>query len=384
MTRVARSAVGRRPSSASAGTAGVRSGRRAGGRQPPPTRRRPPRLGRPEADRAAARPGRGAHRAGRIRWGAESVLDEAGELAAGSTTSGSGARTLVADARRAVRGPVSAQRRRTKPSRGHGRERSRRSIEPGTPAGTRRGVAPADAAPRNRRAIRARCRRGPARGRLRGARRGYAARGKGAVGYATSVLLGPTSVSEAIPRCEALAIDVSGDRKAEAVVLRMLAPARRHGGPRSTRPASCYTQAGELIADLGPSMTGAVELARVVPGRDARRRVRGRGRALPPARLHAIGGRWRALLPIEHRGVPGPGALGAGEVRGGETSSPTSPRSWRTPMTSGARSCGGRSAPSCSRARPGRRSDRPGRRRRWTLAAKTSNIEQHADALRRP
>ena len=136
----------------------------------------------------------------------------------------------------------------------------------------------------------------------------------GAVGYATSVLLGPTSVSEAIPRCEQLAIDVSGDRKAEAVILRTLAQLVAMQG-RFDTARELYTQSDELIADLGPSITGsasALESSRVevLAGEYAA------AEALLRRDYLRLGSRRRAVLPIEHRGIPGTGALGAGEVRG--------------------------------------------------------------------
>jgi class 3 adenylate cyclase/predicted ATPase len=87
----------------------------------------------------------------------------------------------------------------------------------------------------------------------------------GAVGYSTSVLLGATPVAEAIPRCEELAEEVSGDRKAEAVILRTLAQLNAMEG-RFDTARQLYTQSEQLIADLGPSITGsasALESSRV-------------------------------------------------------------------------------------------------------------------------
>jgi tetratricopeptide (TPR) repeat protein len=78
----------------------------------------------------------------------------------------------------------------------------------------------------------------------------------GAVGYATSVLLGSTPVAEAIPRCQDLIAEVQGDRKAEAVILGSLAQLHAMEG-RFDLARSLYTESQQLLADLGPSITGA-------------------------------------------------------------------------------------------------------------------------------
>jgi class 3 adenylate cyclase/tetratricopeptide (TPR) repeat protein len=78
----------------------------------------------------------------------------------------------------------------------------------------------------------------------------------GAVGYATSVLLGATPVVEALERCQDLVEEVRGDRKAEAVILGSLAQLHAMEG-RFELARSLYTQSQQLLADLGPSITGA-------------------------------------------------------------------------------------------------------------------------------
>ncbi|HEV8282280.1 MAG TPA: adenylate/guanylate cyclase domain-containing protein [Candidatus Limnocylindrales bacterium] len=78
----------------------------------------------------------------------------------------------------------------------------------------------------------------------------------GAVGYATSVLLGATPVAEALARCQDLVHEVQGDRKAEAVILGSLAQLHAMEG-RFEQARSLYTQSQQLLADLGPSITGA-------------------------------------------------------------------------------------------------------------------------------
>ncbi|MEX1169891.1 MAG: adenylate/guanylate cyclase domain-containing protein [Chloroflexota bacterium] len=87
----------------------------------------------------------------------------------------------------------------------------------------------------------------------------------GAVGYSTSVLLGVTPVAEALPRSEKLVEEVRGDRKAEAVILSAVAQLHAMEG-RFDQARDLYTQAEQLLVDLGPSLTGssiALESARV-------------------------------------------------------------------------------------------------------------------------
>lgn len=87
----------------------------------------------------------------------------------------------------------------------------------------------------------------------------------GAVGYSTSVLLGVTPVSEALPRCERLVDEVRGDRKAEAVILSSVAQLQAMEG-RFELARQLYGQSQQLLVDLGPSLTGssiALESSRV-------------------------------------------------------------------------------------------------------------------------
>jgi ATP/maltotriose-dependent transcriptional regulator MalT len=79
---------------------------------------------------------------------------------------------------------------------------------------------------------------------------------RGAMGYATTSLLGPTPVSEAIATCNGLIDDVSGDRKAESVILGVLAQLHAmHGEFDLAR--DLYRRAAASLADLGPSITSA-------------------------------------------------------------------------------------------------------------------------------
>ncbi len=87
----------------------------------------------------------------------------------------------------------------------------------------------------------------------------------GAVGYSTSVLLGVTPVSEALPRSEQLVEEVRGDRKAEAVILSAVAQLHAMEG-RFDLARDLYGQSEQLLVDLGPSLTGssiALESSRV-------------------------------------------------------------------------------------------------------------------------
>lgn len=79
---------------------------------------------------------------------------------------------------------------------------------------------------------------------------------RGAAGYATVALLGPTPVTGVIERCEGLIVRVHGDRKAEAVISGVLAQlyAMRGDFPRARE---LYTRGRLMVEDLGPSVTAA-------------------------------------------------------------------------------------------------------------------------------
>ena len=79
---------------------------------------------------------------------------------------------------------------------------------------------------------------------------------RGAMGYATTALLGPTPVSEALATCEGLVRDVSGDRKAESVILGVLAQLHAMNGEFDLA-RELYRRAAASLADLGPSITSA-------------------------------------------------------------------------------------------------------------------------------
>jgi class 3 adenylate cyclase/tetratricopeptide (TPR) repeat protein len=79
---------------------------------------------------------------------------------------------------------------------------------------------------------------------------------RGAVGYATTALLGPTPVTEALATCERLVADVSGDRKAESVILGVLAQLHAMRG-EFEQARELYRRAAAMLADLGPSVTSS-------------------------------------------------------------------------------------------------------------------------------
>ena len=146
---------------------------------------------------------------------------------------------------------------------------------------------------------------------------------RAASGYATVALGGPTPVAAAIERCEALLADVRGDRKAEAVILGVLAQLRAMRGEFDEARAMAE-RGREMLDDLGPSVTAAstsTESWRVeVLAGDlaaAERHLR-RDHDL----LEAHG---RALLPLDHRGLAGrrPGRGGSLRRR------PPPTRPWR-------------------------------------------------------
>ncbi|MEO7663947.1 MAG: adenylate/guanylate cyclase domain-containing protein [Candidatus Limnocylindrales bacterium] len=80
--------------------------------------------------------------------------------------------------------------------------------------------------------------------------------GLGAMGYAATSLHGPTPVADAITRCEALADEIRGDRKAEGIILGVLAVLHAMQGDFD-RARRLYTRGREMLADLGPSVTAA-------------------------------------------------------------------------------------------------------------------------------
>jgi class 3 adenylate cyclase/tetratricopeptide (TPR) repeat protein len=78
----------------------------------------------------------------------------------------------------------------------------------------------------------------------------------GATGYATSVLLGATPVAEALPRCQLLADQVKADRRAEAVILGALAQLNAMEG-RFDVARELYADAERVLAELGPSINAS-------------------------------------------------------------------------------------------------------------------------------
>ena len=79
---------------------------------------------------------------------------------------------------------------------------------------------------------------------------------RGAIGYAVSALHGPTPASEALRRSEQLAIEVAGDRKAEAIIFGVLAQLHAMRGDFEQARA-LYGQARSMLHELGPSVTAA-------------------------------------------------------------------------------------------------------------------------------
>jgi len=79
---------------------------------------------------------------------------------------------------------------------------------------------------------------------------------RGAVGYATTALLGPTPVTEALATCERIVAEVQGDRKAESVILGVLAQLHAMRGDFAGG-RDLYRRAAAMIADLGQSVTSA-------------------------------------------------------------------------------------------------------------------------------
>jgi class 3 adenylate cyclase/tetratricopeptide (TPR) repeat protein len=88
---------------------------------------------------------------------------------------------------------------------------------------------------------------------------------QGATGYAVSAVLGTTHVTEALEVCERILRDVSGDRRAEAIVCGALAQLRAMQGEFEAA-REMYRQEVSLLADLGVSRESAstsIESARV-------------------------------------------------------------------------------------------------------------------------
>jgi class 3 adenylate cyclase/tetratricopeptide (TPR) repeat protein len=88
---------------------------------------------------------------------------------------------------------------------------------------------------------------------------------RGAIGYAVSALHGPTPAGEALRRGEELVAEVSGDRKAEAVINGVLAQLHAMHGD-FVRGRELYLRARAMLDDLGPSVTAAstsIEASRV-------------------------------------------------------------------------------------------------------------------------
>jgi class 3 adenylate cyclase/tetratricopeptide (TPR) repeat protein len=78
----------------------------------------------------------------------------------------------------------------------------------------------------------------------------------GVVNYSVCALHGPTTVADALARCQELVVEVAGDRKAEAVVLSVLAVLYAMNGQLDlARPPAARAQ--ENLVDLGLSITGA-------------------------------------------------------------------------------------------------------------------------------
>jgi class 3 adenylate cyclase/tetratricopeptide (TPR) repeat protein len=78
----------------------------------------------------------------------------------------------------------------------------------------------------------------------------------GVVNYSVCALHGPTTVADALSRCAELVAEVAGDRKAEAVVLSVLAVLYAMTG-QLDRAGRSAARAQENLLDLGLSMTGA-------------------------------------------------------------------------------------------------------------------------------
>jgi class 3 adenylate cyclase/tetratricopeptide (TPR) repeat protein len=88
---------------------------------------------------------------------------------------------------------------------------------------------------------------------------------RGAIGYASAALLGPTPVTEALATCERLVREVEGDRKAESLILGVLGQLHAMRGDFDVARELCR-RAASMLADLGPSLTSStlsIEASRV-------------------------------------------------------------------------------------------------------------------------
>jgi tetratricopeptide (TPR) repeat protein len=79
---------------------------------------------------------------------------------------------------------------------------------------------------------------------------------RGAQLFAYCVLHGSTPVDEALARCEAVMAHVRADRKAESIVLGILALLRAMTG-HFDQARELYQRGREIVADLGPSVNAA-------------------------------------------------------------------------------------------------------------------------------
>ena len=194
---------------------------------------------------------------------------------------------------------------------------------------------------------------------------------RGAMGYATTALLGPTPVSEALATCEGLVRDVSGDRKAESVILGVLAQLHAMSGEFDLA-RDLYRRAAASLADLGPSITSATlstESSRVeaLAGdyAAAERELRRDDLA-----LETMGERYyRSTVDALSPRSSSPRASSRRARR-----SAARPRSWPTRTTFHRRSSGARRAPAPMRARAGPSKARHWHARpsRWPAARSTS------------
>jgi class 3 adenylate cyclase/tetratricopeptide (TPR) repeat protein len=89
---------------------------------------------------------------------------------------------------------------------------------------------------------------------------------RGAVGYATATMYGPTPVDEGLRRCEAMLAEVTGDRRTEAILLSVTAVFHAmQGRPEEGRRR--WERGRGLIEELGPSLsssTTSIEGSRVL------------------------------------------------------------------------------------------------------------------------
>jgi class 3 adenylate cyclase/tetratricopeptide (TPR) repeat protein len=74
--------------------------------------------------------------------------------------------------------------------------------------------------------------------------------------YAIAALYGPTPVTEAIARCEAIVADAVGDRRTQGLVMSLLSGLRAMQG-HFDRARDLYTHARLMLADLGRSVVAA-------------------------------------------------------------------------------------------------------------------------------